>query len=137
MIKRIISYLVAAIMMFGTPSVLAADDRTTIRIEAESGVFTNLDRAGEQLYYAVCSATGPTVVQTAIDVPEGWYTVEFAATLGDGSSKWFSTYTLAIGCEEIQLPSPEALTEKPGGSFNSTGKKFSTEKIVSDQLTRG
>ncbi len=128
MIKRIISYLVAAVMMFCTLGVLAADNRTTIRIEAESGAFTNLKYSGDAKY-AACSASEPTVVQAAVDVPEGWYTVEFAATPGDGSSKWFSTYTLTIGGEEIQLPSPEPLTEKPGGAFNSTGKKFNTEII--------
>ena len=129
MIKRIVSYLIAAAVIFCTPGVLAADTQAAIRIEGESGRFSNLQYGGDAKFFGYYTDANPAPIETTADIPEGWYIVEFAATPGDGSNKWVSAYKLTIGGEEINVPNGTALTERPGGAFDGVGKKYVTDKV--------
>lgn len=129
MIKRIVSYLIAAAVIFCTPGVLAADTQAAIRIEGESGRFSNLQYGGDAKFFGYYADANPAPIETTADIPEGWYIVEFAATPGDGSNQWVSAYKLTIGGEEIKVPNGTALTERPGGAFDAVGKKYVTDKV--------
>lgn len=129
MIKRIVSYLIAAAVIFCTPGVLAADTQAAIRIEGESGRFSNLQYGGDAKFFGYYTDENPAPIETTADIPEGWYIVEFAATPGDWSNKWVSAYKLTIGGEEINVPNGTALTERPGGAFDGVGKKYVTDKV--------